>query len=259
MKTRTLVTISSIIVVASLTVLGRRTLYYLAGVQQCAAQAVRDRIPVAVEIARLNSMLAKVDSTIERRRATLVDMQIETEALRAEVDKRCRQLTEDEVLLQEAAALLTKRQETYVIGRTEYSFGEVDADARIKAERFGQDRELLRGREKMLADAGIAVSETRETLSNAEVERQRLAGQVQALETRATQLKTRTDLDTKRTGLGHDSPLHTFSDLERGISDLGKRLEKSKRLLDSRARDVAGITYTAPGISGLETIEEVLR
>jgi len=261
MRMKTWVVVAVVIVCLALFVFGRETLSYLAGAREYTGAAVKDRIPAEFEISRLNTMLAKLDSTIENRRSALVDMQLQAEALEREIGKRQQDLSRDRLALEKAAVLLEKKQETYTVGGLTYTYAEVDADARIKAERFRQDADMLATRRDTLAQSSRAITDTRDVLSNAEVERQRLANDIERLEIRAVSLKTTSQITPAHMARTDASLGTAYEDIQQAVQELEHRLTKGERLIEVRRSDSAGIDYARNEHqrSGLESIREVLQ
>ena len=137
----------------------------------------------------------------------------------------------------------------------------MDSDARIKAERFRQDTELLAARESTLEQLNVMVGDVRKTVSDAEVERQRLADAVQGLEIRADSLTTVQRIDADREHASGASLGKAYKGIENAISDLDRRLTKSERLHEIRKAGTDGITYARNNAqqSGLIALREVLR
>lgn len=175
MNTKTLIIVGIVILSLALFVFGKEAISYLSGAREYTRDAVKERIPPELQISRQKSMLGKLDKVIEKRRGTSVDMQLQSERLQKEIQRRHKNLAGDRTALEKAAALLEKEQDSYVIGGLTYSYAEVDADARIKAERFRQDQELLAARETTLGRFADAVNDARRIVSDTDVERQGLA------------------------------------------------------------------------------------
>jgi len=92
MSTRKWLVVAVVVVGLALFVFGRETLSYLAGAREFTEGAVKERIPTEFEIARIETMLTKLDSVIEKRRSALVDMQLQSEALEKEIQNRRKDL-----------------------------------------------------------------------------------------------------------------------------------------------------------------------
>lgn len=261
MTTKTWLIVGIIIVSLVIFVFGKEAISYLSGSREYTREAVKDRIPPEFEISRLKSMLGKLDGGIEKRREALVEMQLQGESLEKEIGQRRKRLDEDDAILRKVAGMLEKKQDTYEIGGIAYSYAEVDTDAVIKAERFRQDKELLAAREKTLVQFTVAISDNRKILSDAEVERQRLANAVEQLEIRTTQLKTMNQIETGKER-GKDQSLgKAYVSIQKAITELEHRLEKGERLFDIKKTGVQGIDYAKNTVrkSGMEAITEVLR
>ena len=261
MRTKTWLCVSGVVVCLAIFVFGRETLSYLAGARECTGAVVKDMIPVEIEISRLKRMLTGLDGTVAKRRQALVEMQMQNESLEREIAGRCGTLASDRTALEKAKAMLEGGQESYVIGHFTYSHAEVNADARIKAERFRQDNELLAARQRTLAQSAAAINDSRKILSDAEVERQRLANSVQELEIRSGRLATMRQIDSRKKH-GADSTLgKAYARVEESIADLERRLTKGERLFEIRKTGVDGINYARNDVhpSGLDALREVLQ
>ena len=261
MRLKTWLIAVAVAVSVGLLVFGREAVSYVAGARDFARDAVKDRMPTEMEVARLKSMLRKVGRTIDSRREALVEMQLEAEASAKEIDGRRHDLSADRTALEKAAALLRDRQGTYAIGGLSYTYEEVDTDARIKAARFRQDRDLLATRQDTLTRFTEAINDSRNVLSNAEVERQKLADEIERLEIRAVGLKTITEIAS-----GPDTGPDTwsgaaFEDIEHAVGDLGRRLTKGERLTEAQRTGSIGVDYARKERqrSGLEAIQEALQ
>ncbi|MFC1460982.1 hypothetical protein ACFLQR_00525 [Verrucomicrobiota bacterium] len=264
MNTRTFIIVGIVILCLAVFVFGKEAISYLSGAREYTRAAVKERIPPELEISRLNSMLSRLNKVIDKRKGALVDMQMQAESLEKEIKTRSKRLKEDDALLRKVAKMLAKGQEcknSYVIGGIAYSYAEVDADAKIKAERFRQDRELLAAREETLGHFSEAINDARKVLSDAEVERQGLANQVEGLGIRAERLKTQSQIEAGKDYTGGESLGKAYSSIQRGIADLERRLTKGERLFEIRKTGVAGIDYAQNTVqkSGLEALKEVLQ
>jgi len=261
MRLKTWLVIAAVAVCLGLFVFGRETCSYLAGTREYTKNAVKETMPPQFEVSRLKTMLSKLDCVIEKRRGGLVDMQLQAEALEKEIGNRRGDLVADRVALEKAAALLEDKQETYTIGGVKYAYAEVDADARVKAERFRQDMDMLAARENTLVQFVQAINDTRGVLSNAEVERQRLGNEIERLEIRAASLKTNSQVATERQA-GKDTSLGTaYENIQKAVTELEHRLAKGERMIEFKRTGSTGINYAKNDVqqSGLEAIREVLQ
>lgn len=261
MKLKTWIAVGVVVVCLALFVFGRETFSYFAGAREYTQAAVKNSVPAEFEISRLKAMLSKLDRTIAQRQEALVDMQLQAEGLEKEIRKRQANLVKDRKALEKAADLLEKKQDSYAIGSHAYTYAEVDTDARIKANRFRQDRELLAAREDTLAHFTGTINDSRKVLSDAQVERQRLANDVESLEIRATRLSARAQIEPGKEH-GKDQSLgKAYVSIQKGIAELERRLEKGERLFEIKKSGVEGINYAKNTVkkSGLEAIAEVLQ
>ena len=261
MRLKTWLIVGGIALCLGLFVFGRETFSYLAGARQYTRDAVKNRIPTEIEVARLKSLLTGLDRAIDGRREALVDMQLQAEALEQEIAKRQQDLAADRAALEKAAALLEDRKETYMIGDYSYTYAEVDADARIKAERFQHDTDMLATRQDTLARSSATIIDTRAVLSNAEVERQKLADDIERLEIRAASLKTTGQIAADRQAGTGSSLGSAYEQIQTAVSELERRLTKGERLIDAKRTGSVGIEYAKRKNqqSGLAAIREALQ
>ena len=261
MKPKTMLIATIVVLGLAVFLFGRETLSYLSGARRYARDTVKERIPAELEITRMESMLSRLDGIIDERRRALVDMQIQAATLERENSQRQQRLQEDKTVLTKAVALLENRQDSYVIGGLTYSHAEVDTDARIKAQRFRQDKALLAARQQTLERLSVAVTEVRKTVSDAEIERQQLANSLQVLTIRLESLETASQVATDRTHDNGQSVGSAYRRIQQGIVDLAHRLDRNERLLAMRKTGTAGIDYADGSTqqSGLEALKEVLR
>jgi len=209
-------------------------------------------------------MLGRLDHVIEKRRAAMVDMQMQAESLEKEIADRRRRLKQDKTILRKVAGMLEGNQDcknSYVISGIRYSYRELDQDAVLKSRLFRQEKELLLARQETLAQFEEAINTARQVLSDAEIERARLADAVQNLGIRAESLKTATNLETGKQYASNQSLGKGYNDIHQAISDLGRRLEKGERLFDMKKVGTTGIDY-AKNVrqqSGLDALREVLK
>ena len=188
-------------------------------------------------------------------------MQLQAEALERETEARRQSLAADRTGLEKAAALLAENQEAYTIGGLTYTYAEVDADAHIKVKRFKEDTDLVAAREDTRSEFVGAINDTRDVLSNADVERQRLADEIDRLEIRATSLKTTSQIAAERQ-VGTGVSLGTaYEGIQKAVTELEHRLTKGERLLDAKKTGAVGIDYAKneTAQSGLDAIREVLQ
>ena len=260
MTAKTWIIVGIVIVCLVIFIFGKETMSYFHGARQYANTSIKDSIPPEFEIARLKSMLTRLDSIIERRREALVEMQIQAENLEKEVKHRKTRLIEDRSLLARVADILAKKRDTYVIGDLSYSYAEIDADAVIKASRFKQDKDMLTIREETLAEFPVAINEARKTISDGEIERQRLANDVEQLALRAERYKTISQLDAGKDAAGRTLG-KSYADIQKSIAELGLRLEKGERILTNKRAVMPGINYAVISNkkSGLDALREALQ
>ncbi|MCG2661715.1 MAG: hypothetical protein L6437_15895 [Kiritimatiellae bacterium] len=261
MTAKTLIIVGIVIACLVLFVFGKETMSYFLGARQYANTAIKESIPPEFEIARLKSMLNRLDTVIEKRRSALVEMQLQAEALEKEVENRKARLSNDKALLQRVAQMLAEKHESYVIGGITYSFAEVDADALIKAERFKQDKYLLIIRKKTLVQFGTAINDARKLISDAEVEKQKLANSVEYLAVRAKHFKTISQIDAGKELQSGQALGQSYTALQKAIGELEHKLEKGERLFDIIKTGTIGIDYVknAPQKSGLDALREALQ
>jgi len=261
MRLKTWLIVGGGVLCLGLLMFGQDAWSYVASARHFTRTVIKDRIPEEVEIARLRTMLSGLDKTIDRRRRTLVDMQLQAESLEKELACRRATLATDRAALDKAANLLDDKQETYTIGGYTYTYAEVDADARIKATKLRQDQDMLAARENTLSRATEAIATTRGVLSNTEVERQKLTDKVDRLEIRAASLRTTTEIATEHK-YGKDESLGTaYQRIQKAVTDLDHRLTKGERLIEVKRTGDPGINYARKEDhqSGLDAIQEVLQ
>ena len=258
---KTWIIVGTVVIGLIVFVFGKETVSYLSGARQYTKDVVKERIPTDIEIARLKNMLQRLDRVIEKRRGAMVDMQMQSESLEKEIKNRRKRLKEDDALLRKVARMLEKRQDSYDIGGIKYAYAEVDTDAQIKAERFRQDRELLVARGQTLIQLTVGINDARKVLSDAEVERQKLANAVEHLGIKAERLKTATNLETGKQYCRDQSLGKAYANIQQAISDLSRRLEKGERVFDMKKVSSAGIDYAKNSRkkSGLEALREALQ
>ena len=261
MKLRSLIIGTVVIGCLAAFIFGKELVSYIAGSRHHARETVKEVIPPSFELSRLRSMLSGLDRAIEKRRSSLVDTQLQSEALEKELEERKVSLVQDRVALEKAAELLKDKQEQYKIVGHIYSYAEVDADARIKSGRFQQDKDLIAARAATLVECRAAMNDSQKILSDAEVERQRLANDIERLDVRATRLSTKTTIESGREHGKAESLGKTYVDIQKGIAELEHRLEKGERLFDMRKTGTDGIDYAKTSVqqSGLAAITEVLQ
>lgn len=260
MTAKTWIIVGIVIACLVVFIFGKETISYFGGARHYANAAVKDNIPPEFEIARLKSMLNRLDSVIEKRRSALVDMQLQAETLEKEIVNRKAKLAAEKAVLQRVAQMLAEKQDSYVIGGITYSFAEVDADAVIKAERFKQDQEMLAIREKTLVQFVPAINESRKMISNAEIERQQLGNAVDQLALRAAQFQTMSRIETGKDASG-ESLGKAYNDIQKAIGELEHRMEKGERILAMKKAGHDGINYAdhSKKRTGLEALQEVLQ
>ena len=261
MKPKSMFIVALVVLGLAVFLFGKEAFSYLSGARRYARDTVKKRIPPELEISRLEAMLDRLDCVIGERRKALVDMQIRAAQLEEELSQRRERIEADKVVLSKAVALLENRQDSYVIGGVTYSHAEVDADARIKAQRFRQDKVLLVARQRTLELLSVAVTDAKKTVSDAEVERQQLANSVQLLTVRLESLTTASQVATDRAHDNGQSLGNAYRRIQQGIADLAHRLDTNERLLAMRKTGTAGIDYPDGSTrqSGLEALREVLQ
>jgi len=118
MTTKTLTIIAAAVLGLAVLAFGKEAISYLSGALAHTWNTMKDTIPHDLEIPRLKSMLGKLDAAIERRRAALIDMQLQSERLEGEIKSLCQRLAADRAALEKAADLLEEEQDSYVIDRS---------------------------------------------------------------------------------------------------------------------------------------------
>ena len=208
---------------------GREVVSYATTSRHAIQEAVRDQIPIEFEIKRARDLINDIMPELQANMKLVAKEEVEIDALESDIGRMQKSLADEKKRMGALAASLKSGKETYTFGSSTYSRSEVEKDLARRFERYRSSEMVFAGKERLLATRRQALRSAMEKLKSTQNAKALLEDQVRSLEAQfrvihAAQASSKLHLD--------DSKL---AKAERLLDELKKRLEVSKRVLESEA------------------------
>lgn len=228
-----------LIVVAAILILGlmlfgwEKVWSYGKGAQQVLNEEVDEKSPMRLEGARIRALMQKESETVLAYEDRICDLEARREATARATEEARRRLRGEEDLLKRIKGLLEKQLDQYTIGRSTYTYAEVNADALDRIEAVKRMREDIAFKESLVADLDRAIKQGRGSLAEARKRLEELEGAMARLEARNANAEVRLEV-ARLTSAIAGAPLAADSELEKACRNYERRVVKKERRADAR-------------------------
>lgn len=237
---------------------GKTMLEYAATGKRLLTREAQARVPFAVEVERLRTMVAGLDETVLRHQKRLIEQEVDLEHIQREIDGRRRDLEQAEATLDNVRAMLAEPRPVYVINGRSYPVDEVRRDALARVDAYRNAKSVLEVRQATLDTLREAVNLGRRQIQEAGGKRREYEDMIARLQAENVKLQAKKELAASIGQLRWDRPVGDLDAAQQLYDRLRKRIEVENRLIDSRiAQPVEGIRYGAPMESGRDPLREI--
>lgn len=223
---------------------GKTMVQYASTGKRLLMQQAQSRVPFAVEVERLRTMVSGLDGTVLRHEKRLIEQEVDLEHLQREIDGRRGDLSKAEATLADVRMLLAEPKPVYVINGRSYPVDEVKRDALARVDIYNNARSVLEVREATLSTLREAVNLGRRQIHEAANKRRQYEDMIARLQAENVKLQAKKELAASVGQLRLDDPVGDFDAAQHLYDRLRKRLEVENRVIDSRlAQPLEGIRY----------------
>ena len=214
---------------------GGEVVSYASTSRNAIQEAVRDQIPIEFELKRARDLIGDIMPELQANMKLVAKEEVEIETLEGDVGRMQKSLADEKKRMATLAASLKSGKEAHTFGSSTYSRPEIEKDLARRFERYRSSEMVLAGKEKLLATRRQSLQSAMGKLKSTQNAKALLEDQARSLEAQfrviqAAQASSKLHLD--------DSKL---AKAQRLLDELKKRLEVSRRVLDSEAEFIQDI------------------
>jgi chromosome segregation ATPase len=223
-----------IVLVLAVLVLGwDKTASYVAGTRQVINEEADDRSPMRLEKARIEVLIQKEQENILAFEDKVVDLEGRRDETARGIEEANKKLAAEKDLLKRIKALLDEKRDQYTIGRNNYTYAEVNADALERVEEVQRMQEAVTFNETLLADLDAAVKQGHSSLGEASKRLAELRNGVARLEQRNVNADIRLQVAQLANAVA-GAPVSADSPLEEVVRNFERRVSTKERRATSR-------------------------
>jgi phage shock protein A len=200
-----------------------------------------------LESARITALIQKENETILAYEDKICDLESRRDGTATSIVEASKKLAAEMDLLRRIRALLDEKQDRYTIGRSTYTYAEVNADALDRLESVRRMQETVAFNETLVADLDTAIKQGRGSLGEARKRLVELKSGVTRMEARNANADVRLEV-VKLTNSIAGAPLSAESELEKAVRNYDRRVGQKERRAESRLNASNGqfrIDYSA--------------
>jgi hypothetical protein len=236
--------VCGVLVAGTLLFGGKTMLEYASTGKRLLMREAQSRVPFAVEVERLRTMVAGLDDTVLQHEKRLIEQEVDLEHLEREITQRRHGMAQAEETLANVRLLLAEGKPVHVINGREYAAEEIERDALARIDAYNSAKSVLEVRQATLQTMREAVNLGRRQIQEASNKRRHYEDMIARLQAENVKLQAKKELAASIGQLRLDDPIGDFDAAQQLYDRLRKRLEVENRVIDSRlAQPVEGIRY----------------